>query len=273
MKNTYILCIILLALTSCNINFLRDLAPATVTLKTVTFPTYCGVNLPEGYKYSLLLTVPKSSSVAKTTTSKLLLSEKENPGNLIDTSCEIEAKTAAEADIDATVTCKTTKAGTKGKIYVLATPSENIKEGEITITKWVKKTDEISVNPNYLALGQQTTEQKFDYSQEGTKAFTIKYSGDLNETKKPKIVKAGETEITGCTISESDKTVLSCPITSTSLKVVDNKETSYAIKVTDACDTEVNTGITVKVSSTSTSSSFFNQFSKIALITFGIFLF
>ena len=273
MKNAYIIGIVIIAFTSCNANFLRNLAPATVTLKSVTFPTYCGTNVPAGYSFSLLLTVPDGSAIAAATTTKLPLSEKEKSDTTLATSCKIEAKTASGADADANVSCETTAAGTAGKIYVLATPSANIVEGETTITAWTKKTNEVVVNPNYLALGKQTTEQKFDYSQEGTKAFTIKYSGDLTEAKKPSVVKAGETEITGCTIGETDKTVLSCPITSSTVKVVDNKETSYPIKVTDACNTEVDTGITVKVSSTSTSSSFFNQFSKIALIAFGIFLF
>lgn len=272
MKNIYIIGIVLLAFTSCNANFLRDLAAATVELKSVTLPSYCGSFLPSGYSFSIVLTVPSGSSIAQTTTTQLQLVESGTTTTLA-TSCTIEAASATSAEADANVSCSTTAPGTSGKNYALVTPTQDITEGEITITQWSQQSEVTAVNENYLALGEQTTEQKFDYSQEGTKAFTIKYSGDLTEAKKPSVVKAEETEITGCTIDETDKTVLSCPITSSTVKVVDNKETSYKIYVNDACGTQVDTGITVKVSGTSTSSSSFNQFSKIALIVLGIFLF
>lgn len=269
MKSIYIIGIVLLTFTSCNANFLRNLDSATLSFKSVTLPTYCGTLLPSEYSFSIVLNVPNGSSIEETTTTQLVLAEKDTPSNTLATNCTIEAKSASGADADANVSCKTTAAGTAGMIYVLSTPSADITEGDITITQWTQQSQETAVNTNYIALGQQTTEQKFDYSQEGTKAFTIKYADELTEAKKPSVVKAGETEITGCAIDETDSTILSCPITSSTVKVEDDKETSYTIYASDACGTEVNTGITVKVSN----SNAFIQLSKIVLFVLGIFLF
>ena len=276
MKNRFLIIIILLGITSSNTNFLRQLEVVTVTLKSVTFPSYCADNMLSGYKFSLALTVPNEKSISKTTTDKFKLVEKGATDNKIATSCSIEAKTGAG---DATVSCTTSAAGTAGKNYLLFTPEDDplvITPEVLAVTKWDAKADEVAKNPNYVALGTQTTEQTFDYKEEGNKAFTIKFASALIDAKKPKAVKAGETAITGCIIDTTDSTIYSCPITKTTVPVVNKTETSYVIKITDVCDQEVNTGITVKVkdtSSTPSSSSFFNQMSIFAVIVFGMLLY
>ena len=275
MKNRFLIIIILLGITSSNTNFLRQLEVVTVTLKSVTFPTYCADNMVSGYKFSLALTVPNEKSISQTKTDKFKLVEKGTPAKEIATSCSIEAKTGAG---DATVSCTTSAAGTAGKTYQLFTPDNTvvITTDVLEVTKWDAKAEEVAKNPNYVALGTQTTEQTFDYKEEGNKAFTIKFASALIDAKKPKAVKAGETTITGCTIDTTDSTIYSCPITKTTVPVVNKTETSYVIKITDACDQEANTGITVKVkdtSSTPSSSSFFNQMSIFAVIVFGMLLY
>lgn len=278
MKNSFLIIIILLGITSSHINFLRELPEVAVTLQSVKFPTYCGDKVPSGYEFSIVLNVPKSSTIAETETTKLGLNEDGNTTAILATSCTIPATTTEGDAKDVTVSCTTKAAGTSNKNYVLTTPGADVEvvTGSLKITKWTEKTEKTAVNSDYVALDDtQTKDQSFDYKEEGTKSFKIKFANAITG-KTPQAVKAGDKTISGCVIDTADATskTYSCAITNTTVPVVDNKETSYKITITNACDEEVDTGITVKVKyGSSSSSSFINKISLIALTVFGVLLF
>lgn len=159
------------------------------------------------------------------------------------------------------MTCESSSAGTAtaGEYYLgTFTMNSGTDDTDPTVPDKEKQTTKLTVKAPFSkveAAANQTASQSIDYSKDGPYKIDIVFKDTLSDTNCPKKIKVGTTEISTHTFATKTATFT---LTKDQVK---SQDTAYTVKVIDVCDNEIDTGITVKISS-----SFMINISKIALL-------